>query len=188
MEEVVLGRVVFQRLTWVQIKMLSIFVVSTLSCIVVGFAAGFSYGTGSSAMSLIIPPKSIAPPPIAAVELETITDALDEQPKSAYQEGYNCVDFAWSAMRTLQWRGQPSAIVRLGFPDGTGHAILLVPTADKGYQFIEPQSNQIIRPMVGSIYDGRTISNMTILEIRWIPFDMFLLDPNYGIQGWDDTK
>ncbi len=170
-------------------KILGIFLVATALCIMTGFAAGFMYGTGSSIVSLFIQSESIAPPPTVAVtKIDNVTSVLSQQPKPVYQTGYNCVDFAWSAMRTLQWKGQPSAIVRLGFPDGTGHAVLLVPTSDKGYQFVEPQTNEVIRPVPGGIYDGKIVANMTILEFTWKPFDIFILDPQYGLVGWEDPK
>ncbi len=170
-------------------KMLSIFLTATALCIVTGFAAGFMYGTGSSIVSLFVQPEVISPPPAVAVtKIDNVTSVLSQQPKIAYQAGYNCIDFAWSAMRTLQWQGQPSAIVRLGFPDGTGHAILLVPTSDKGYQFVEPQTNEVVRVVPGSIYDGKVVANMTILEFTWKPFDIFVIEPQYGLVGWEDPK
>jgi len=171
------------------IKVFGIFMVATVCCILTGFAAGFTYGTGNSALTLIIPAKSIAPPQeVATTKLDNVTTVLNTQPKRPYREGYNCMDFAWDAMRALQWKGQPSAIVRLGYFDGTGHTVLIVPTADKGYQFIEPQTSETIRPQVGSIYDGKEIVNMTILEFQWKSFDIFILDPEYGLQGWDDPQ
>lgn len=171
------------------IKVFGVFMIATVCSVLTGFAAGFTYGTGNSAMSLIIPAESIAPPQdIAMTRLDNVTAVLNTQPKRTYREGYNCIDYAWDAMRALQWKGQPSAIVRLGFLDGTGHSVLIVPTEDKGYQFIEPQTNEPIRPLVGGIYDGKEIVNMTILEFQWKPFDIFILDPKYGLQGWDDPK
>jgi len=171
------------------LKILGTFLMGAVLCAVVGFALGFSYGTGQSVATLIKPKESIpVPTTIVANSLDTVTTVLDEQPKVAYQEGYNCVDFAWSAMRALQWKGQMSAIVRLGFEDGSGHTVLVVPTSDKGYQFIEPQTGQVIHPEVGAKYNNMTVANMTILEFTWQPFDIFLLDPNYGLHGWDDPK
>jgi hypothetical protein len=179
----------FRKPTKLGLRILGIFMIASICSVLTGFAAGFSYGTGHSALTLIIPSESIAPPSdVAATDLNDVTTVLSEQPKASYQEGYNCVDFAWAAMRALQWKGQPSAIVRLGFADGMGHTVLIVPTADKGYQFIEPQNNSIVHPVVGGVYDGQYIVNMTILEFTWKPFDIFLLDPNYGMQGWDDPK
>jgi hypothetical protein len=179
----------FERPNKQGLKIMSIFMIATVCSVLTGFAAGFTYGTGNSAITLIIPAKSALPPMIVATSnLDNVTTTLSTQPKQPYRDGYNCMDFAWSAMRALQWKGQPSAIVRLGYPDGTGHTVLIVPTADKGYQFIEPQNNETIHPGVGGIYDGKMIVNMTILEFTWKPFDIFVLDPSYGLQGWDDPK
>ena len=171
------------------IKLIGIFLVATACSVLTGFAAGFTYGTGDSALTLLVPAKSIAPPQETVMTtLSDVTATLSTQPKQAYREGYNCVDYAWDAMRALQWRGQPSAIVRLGFSDGTGHTVLIAPTSDKGYQFVEPQTDEIIRPQVGAMYAGKTVANMTVLEFQWRPFDVFVLDPNYALQGWDDPE
>jgi hypothetical protein len=179
----------FRKPTKQEAKIIGVFMIATVCTLLTGFSAGFSYGTGHSAITLILPAKSVSPPAgLAATKLSDVTSVLDTQPKTSYQEGYNCMDISWAAMRALQWKGQPSAIVRLGYYDGTGHTVLIVPTADRGYQFIEPQTNKPVHPDVGGIYDGKVIANMTILEFTWQPFDIFLLDPTYGFQGWEDPK
>lgn len=179
----------FRKVTKAELKVIGIFMIATVCSVLTGFAAGFSYGTGDSAITLFIPAKSVAPPAeISTTKLDNVTSVLVEQPKQVYREGYNCMDYAWDAMRALQWEGQPSAIVRLGFTGGLGHVVILVPTEDKGYQFIEPQNGEVIHPDLGGIYQGKMITNMTILEFTWVPFDIFLLDPEYGLRGWDDPK
>lgn len=170
------------KLTRYSTRLIIVAMITAACCTLTGFAAGFTYGTGTPAITLIIPPVAIAPPVNTSITaLDNITRALGTQPKQPYRIGYNCVDFAWDAMRLLEWKGQPSAIVRVDFADASSHAILLVPTADNGYQFIEPQDNIVIKPQVGGIYGGKSIVAMSILSFTWEPFDIFLLDPNYGV-------
>jgi hypothetical protein len=164
-------------------------VTAGLSVVSAGFAAGYTYGTGQSPLTLVMKTESIAPPQeVTTGTLDTVVSVLDEQPEQIYQEGYNCLDYAWDGMRALMWQGELAAIVRLGFEGGEGHALLLVPTADKGYQFIDPQTGKIVRPLIGAHYAGRVIANMTILEFTWVPFDVFQLDPKYGMQGWEEPN
>jgi hypothetical protein len=156
--------------------------------ICLGIMIGFYIATGGSIIDKLSPGPSAYVPNATLQSLSTTEDILNTQPIQSYGSGYNCVDFAWAAMRALQWQGQPSAIVRLGFTDGTGHALLIVPTSDNGWRFIEPQANIVVYPSIGNIYDGKVIANITILTATWAPFKAFEQDPNFGIQGWDDKE
>lgn len=162
-------------------KLMLLALTVTVVCLVAGFSAGYEYATGRPVLDIWKTSKSIAPPAeIVATTLDTTTNILASQPQQTYQEGYNCLDFAWGAMRTLQWQGQPSAIIRLGYSDGSGHALLLVPTSDKGYQFIEPQDNEVVHPEIGLKYQGQTVIEITVLKLTWVPLQTFENAPTFG--------
>lgn len=146
------------------------------ACGALGFIAGYYQGTG------VIPTfkgsESIAPP----ADLSTVTIAEAEQTLSVlqgkeYGDGYNCVDYAWDSMRLLRWQGQSSVIIGLDIDDDPDpdHAILLVPTEDKGWVFVEPQTGKQIKVVViGGRYAGQTINAIEVMTIGWIPLDNYM--------------
>ena len=143
-----------------------------------GFMAGYYEGTG--VFPTLYPAESIAPP----ADLATVTADETEQTLSVlkdkeYGDGYNCVDYAWEAMRLLRWQGQSSVIVGLGIDaePGPDHAILLVPTKDKGWIFVEPQTGvEAIGVVVGGKYVGKLIRSVEVLVVSWISYEDYLND------------
>lgn len=150
--------------------------VMLLACGALGFIGGYYQGTG------VIPSlrgsESIAPP----ADLSTVTIIEAEQTLSVlrdkeYGDGYNCVDYAWDAMRLLRWQGQASVIIGLDIDDDPDpdHAILLVPTEDKGWVFVEPQTGKEIAVVfIGGRYVGQTIKAIEVMTIGWIPIDNYM--------------
>ena len=123
-------------------QILAILVVMAL----VGFT-GFSFGYYRATVMMpignggqaIMPPEHLMVA-TASEALATIQELQDKQ----YEQGYNCLDYAWDVMRLLNWKGIPAVIVRLDLEPDPDHAIVIVPTEDEGWVFIEPQTNSII--------------------------------------------
>ncbi len=152
--------------------------VTVCLCLLLGYIAGFYSGTGllpdftpSDEDDTIVTPKGLT------TTLTDIQVTLEEAPDEEYAFGYNCVDFAWDAMRELAWKGQPSAMVLLMFEEEPHHALLLVPTTDEGWLFIEPQAGIVVKPRVGGLYSGRTITAIKIKTTIWVPLDEFIRNP-----------
>lgn len=143
-------------------------------------AGGMGYIGGYYAATGIFPQffsvsESIAPPSeLTTVTASEVEDTLAPLRDKDYGEGYNCVDYAWEAMRLLRWQGQASVIVKLDLDPDPDHAILLVPTEDEGWVFIEPQTASIVYPTVGGHYQiYQTIKAIDIMVLEWIPYDAY---------------
>lgn len=152
-------------------------------CAWLGFMAGFYEGTGSFPITSrgkpVLPPQEITA--VTAAEVTDTVGALSDKP---YGEGYNCVDYAWEAMRLLRWKGQESYMVRLTLDPGPDHAILLVPTEDKGWIFIEPQGGYEVKPTVGGKYSSlHTITGIYVLIMSWRDLDEYLAQWGNGDQS-----
>ena len=144
-------------------------------CMFAGFISGYFAGTGT--LPSLHESKAIAPPEISQTTAATSSTAVSKIDFPKYQEGWNCVDFAWQAARQLAWKGQPAAIVALEFEEGLGHTILLVPTIDAGWIYMEPQTGDIVKPRVSGLYGGRKIVQIRVLKLVWTPIDKFLENP-----------
>lgn len=144
-------------------------------CMFVGFVSGFYAGTGM--LPTFTQSKAIVPEEMSVTTLEATQSAIKGITLKDYEEGYNCVDFAWDAMRQLAWEGQPSAIVALDLEPDPNHSLLLVPTEDEGWVFIEPQAGVVVKPRVDGMYQGRKIVAIRVLKIVWIPIDEFIENP-----------
>lgn len=144
-------------------------------------AGGLGYFGGYYAATGIFPQlfsvsESIAPPSeLTTVTASEVEDTLAPLRDKDYGEGYNCVDYAWEAMRLLRWQGQASVIVKLDLDPDPDHAILLVPTEDKGWVFIEPQTASEVFPTVGGHYQiYQTIKAIDVMVLEWIPYDAYI--------------
>lgn len=144
-----------------------------------GFLWGFYTATGNSPLVMLQQGESYAPPGEQSIELSELTDILieDNTSEQEYREGYNCVDYAWEVMRNLQWQGVDSSILALTYEDGSRHAILVIPTGDKGWQFIDPQSDEVVSPKMGSYYNGKKIVEIKVMTISWINITEFTNNP-----------
>jgi len=141
-----------------------------------GFMAGFYEGTGTVPW-ISVGQSQVALPPqeLTVVTTAEVTDTINVLSDRTYGEGYNCVDYAWEAMRLLRWKGQESYIVRLELDPGPDHAILLVPTEDKGWVFIEPQGGYEVTPTVGARYSNlATITGIYVMAIVWRDYDTYV--------------
>lgn len=147
-----------------------------------GFLWGFYTGTGESPMMLFQSPVSYTPPDLEAPSLDKLADVLaeDDTSEQEYREGFNCVDYAWTLMRALHWQGISSSIIGITFEDGTSHAVLLVPTEDKSWQFIDPQGDTTVSPKVGSYYNGKKIESIQVMVLNWVDIMEFTDNPDYG--------
>ena len=160
----------------IQLRAIISLAVVILACGALGFIAGYYEGTG--VLPTLTGSESIVPP----ADLSTVTITEAEQTLSVlqskeYGNGYNCVDYAWEAMRLLRWEGQTSVIIGLDIDDDPDpdHAILLVPTEDEGWVFVEPQTGKRLDVVVvGGRYVGQTIKAIDVMTVGWMPIDNYM--------------
>jgi len=143
-----------------------------------GFIGGYYDATGLlptlRASAGVLPPEGTA-----VVSLQETQDTLSVLRDKEYGEGYNCVDYAWEAMRLLRWQGQQAAIVSLVFESPPGHAVLLVPTTDNGWVFVDPTTGGYVKPSIGMSFGGKVITGIDVLQLTWVPIEDFLENPTF---------
>lgn len=118
---------------------------------------------------------SFALPDTVILPLSEIRDIIRTDEES--RKGYNCVEFAMDASRRLRWAGQLSATVAVEFDEGPGHIILLVPTSDAEWVFIDPKTLRVLKPVVGGSLSGKEITQLLVRTETWIPLEEFVADP-----------
>lgn len=146
-------------------------------CFSLGCLTGYVAATGT--LPTFSQSESIAPLEATKPSLIEVQTILRSMPERNYEFGYNCVDFAEEASRALAWQGYSSTTAGIEFDIGPNHALLLVPTTDEGWIFIDPQAGLVVRPVVDGILDGRTITAIRILKMVWIPVDEFSANPMF---------
>lgn len=136
----------------------------------VGFLVGHFYGTGTFPASA---GRGIRPPEAVNATLGDVQAVLTPLKEQEYRDGFNCVDFAWEAMRTMRWQGYEALIIVLELDPEPHHAVLLVPTKDEGWSFLDPQCNCTIKPSVGGRYYDRTITAIYVLQLDLVNIEEF---------------
>jgi len=68
------------------------------------------------------------------------------------EDKYICQDFAMDVCNHAEEQGIRCAYVNILFPDGRGHAIVAFNTIDKGLIYIEPQTDELVKPEIGKRY------------------------------------
>jgi hypothetical protein len=121
-------------------------------------------------------PAKIIPSTLGEVQAVVESDQTDT---IGAGRGFNCIDFAWAVKRALQWQGIDSAILGLYYKEGfSGHAILIIPTSDKGWVALEPQNDQFMPVLkVGDYYDGQKITKVVVLVLDWVDVQEFEDNP-----------
>jgi hypothetical protein len=140
------------------------------------YVFGYWQGTGALPGSLF-PRASVVPIKITTGQTFSQVSSFvagDKTNEQIYTEGMNCVDYALLLARNAEWEGLDAVIVRLDFDEGLSHALLMFPTSDRGYVFIEPQTDKEFHPAVGKPFDGRAVTAMWVLTFDWIPYDEFM--------------
>ena len=61
----------------------------------------------------------------------------------------NCVDYAIKVVNNAEAQGIRAGIVLLTYVTPPGHAIVVFDTTDRGLKFVEPQTDQTVRPVIG---------------------------------------
>ena len=148
------------------------FFVSVLMSGFLGGLVGYSYATGGEMP--FQPTQVIALPTqsenYTSEDVEVFMEA-DNTELNKYDTGFNCVEYALLLARNAHWQGLPAQVISLTYKEGVGHMILAFATEDKGWLFIEPGTGKKIYPKIGQIYGSRRITEMMILQTRWIPFE-----------------
>jgi hypothetical protein len=94
-------------------------------------------------------------------------DTTDTQ---IYGDEFNCVEYALLVARNAQWAGLVVEPCSLVYQDGSRHMIIMFPTVDNGWTFVEPQSDKVINPVPGSMYNGQRVVRIDRLDCQWTPF------------------
>lgn len=147
-----------------------------ISCLVglsgfLGILCGYHWATGELPFAKH---NEILPPVTGnTTNISQVSDFLkvDNTSLQVYREGFNCVESALMAARNAVWKGIPAEVVRLVFTDGASHMMLVFPTNDSGWVFVEPQTDKIVYPYLGSIYDGIKVSEVDLLNLSWVPME-----------------
>ena len=151
-----------------------------LALLMIGFFMGYYSAVGTLPVpflkSDILPPPSNTSQTFSDISSFISNDTTD---KYLYGEGMNCVDYALTVSRNAEWEGISSVIVKIDFDEGNAHAVLLFPTEDKGWVFIDPQTDKVINLKVGGIYDSRKVVQLSVLTFAWEPLENFLNETQY---------
>ena len=100
----------------------------------------------------------------------------------SYGQGFNCLDYAWEAMRLLHWNGQIAMIARLDLEPDPDHAVVIIPTTDEGWIFIEPQTGTRIYPTPGGKYvNFADIKDVYVMRLEWTLVDIYELSIAEGV-------
>lgn len=138
-----------------------------LITLVAGFVAGVDSRppTPSPSTTLAVPSGPLVRPTYQGV-LEFLR--LDETNTKEYGEGYNCVEFALELVRKAHWHGYSAECLRVDFIDGVSHMLVVFPTSDSGFVWVEPQTDHVFTPpKVGDTYWGREVSKLEFLRLSW---------------------
>lgn len=147
----------------------------------VGFMSGFFNATGGLPFDTggedVLPPSEIAK--VTAAEAELTLEPLRDM---SYGQGFNCLDYAWEAMRLLHWNGQIAMIARLDLEPDPDHAVVIIPTTDEGWIFIEPQTGTRIYPTPGGKYvNFADIKDVYVMRLEWTLVDIYELSIAEGV-------
>lgn len=137
-----------------------------------GLGAFFEFYTGTVGRIPSMQAKVIVPEvPETETTLVEVRRYLerDKTDEIEYKEGFNCYDSVLLTKRNADWEGILAIPAALIYEDG-GHAILLFPTTDGGWIFVEPQEDLVIYPRVGQFYRGKKVIRIDWYEGRWVPF------------------
>jgi hypothetical protein len=137
-----------------------------------GVVFGYHWGTGIwpfTESQVILPPATSNM--TTAADVNTFL-ASDNTSDYEYKEGFNCVESALMASRNAVWQGIPAGVCKLNFQSGIGHMMLIFPTVDAGWVFVEPQSQSVVHPIIGGVYFGERVTGIDILQLSWIPLEV----------------
>lgn len=136
--------------------------------------AVFGYYQGTGELPFLQPVAILPEVTNSTTTLVDVKGFLERDKTSEidYGDNFNCVEFALLVARNAHWSGLPADPARLLFQDGSSHMILVFPTKDEGWIFVDPQNDLVIHPRIGSIYSGKRIVEIDTLRCRWIPFEV----------------
>ena len=142
-------------------------------CLLLGGVGGYYAGTGEFPIAFSPRPVAILPPiPSTNTTLVDVGVFLEEDSTSEriYGEEFNCVEYALLVARNAQWYGLDVSPCCIVYNDGSRHMIIAFPTVDNGWTFVEPQTDKVINPVPGSIYNGMRVLRVDQLNCEWSPF------------------
>jgi len=79
-----------------------------------------------------------------------------------YSDDYVCYDFTSDFNANAEAQGYLCGFVYMTFVDGA-HAIACFNTVDEGLIYIEPQTDEIVAPKIGQIYNGDMVEMLGII-------------------------
>jgi len=93
-----------------------------------------------------------------AVSKEEVLEFLRKDDTDSYMwtEDFDCTQFANRLVQNALEEGMLACVVEIDFPDGTGHDIVVFNTTE-GLLYIEPQTDEIVYPVIGEPYWDRSV-------------------------------
>ena len=98
--------------------------------------------------------------PKYAEAVEFIDSDLTDQHE--YGDDYVCYDFTSDFNANAEEQGYRCGFVYMTFTSGA-HAIACFNTVDEGLIYIEPQTDEIVSPKIGHIYNGDVVESLGII-------------------------
>ncbi|WGM89116.1 MAG: hypothetical protein NUK63_09405 [Candidatus Bathyarchaeum tardum] len=120
-----------------------------------GYEEGYSEGLGYMAEN----GYSTRNPTYQEALLFISSDLTD---RNLYTDGYVCYDFTADFNYNAEQQGYRCGFVYMTFSSGA-HAIACFETTDRGLIYIEPQTDEIVNPAVGKMYNGEIIQSLGII-------------------------
>lgn len=155
-------------------KLIGIVGLSVVASMLGGGLMGYYIGTGTFPMigqEPIVAPYVIPETYTKAEILEFIKQ--DDTNLVPYGEGFNCVEYAMVLGLKGRWNGIASMIIKVDFANEPfGHILIAYQTSDAGLVFIDPGTDMVVNPRIGSQLVGKTIIGLSVLKSEWIPFEV----------------
>ena len=98
--------------------------------------------------------------PTYAEAIEFIASDLTDQHE--YSDYYVCYDFTSDFNANAEDQGYRCGFVYMTFSSGA-HAIACFSTVDEGIIYVEPQTDEIVAPKIGQIYNGDMVETLGII-------------------------
>ncbi len=98
--------------------------------------------------------------PTYAEAVAFVDSDLTDQHK--YSADYVCYDFTSDFNANAEEQGYRCGFVYMTFSDGA-HAIACFNTVDEGLIYVEPQTDEVVSPKIGQVYNGDMVETLGII-------------------------
>lgn len=113
-----------------------------------GYESGLSAGHAEGLATIV----ELHDPTYKELEEFLARNKTNLKPYIEDEDEFVCFNFAAEVNNNAELEGIRAALVILCFQHSAGHAIVAFETVDKGLIFIEPQSDEVVTPVIGKPY------------------------------------